>query len=438
MDHQPFRSALFSFALALALLIPVSAPAITENSLETAPPVTLPEIPEETAPSEYTAAPIPYLPYDIWIPDRSEEIPESEAYSYPRLTNSELERIRGIMADLAEGRDPGLKDLGFDREAEKVHVGVFPLDPQDFDGETFYVLLPDGPLTDGDLFSLIAAFDRLGIPFDPDSLNGRNCVRAASYTVSTRGLSYEESERMRTVRHQLHRGIIDPEDIPAGTYCRCVETDWWDSREYLTDTYRFSFYPYRSMTDEELAAFALAEEGLWDTDPDLVEKQALDAARSLLNVPLSLASFDEQMSRWKNGTRAYDSSFLVYYMDERTGEEISPVGQPYECLVSQQQFPDSDQIVLHFVDLWFYTGEPAGDRDTWPVYTESEWIAQARQWAKEYISLPEEQLPEEWQIGLSDPDSRQTEVSGRKAGLYVSIVMNQWDAGICSVFVARN
>ena len=146
MDHQPFRSALFSFALALALLIPVSAPAITENSLETAPPVTLPEITEETVPPENTAAPIPYLPYDMWIPDRSEEIPESEEYTFPRLTNRELERIRGIMADLEEGRNPGLKDLGFTGKwvadmspfgEEYANVELYMLIDEEGHGQTF-------------------------------------------------------------------------------------------------------------------------------------------------------------------------------------------------------------------------------------------------------------------------------------------------------------
>lgn len=436
MDPRRFRAPLFSLALALALFFPVSVPAITENSLESAPPVTLPEITEEADTAESTAEPIPYLPYDQWLPDRSVYLTESEEYLLPRLTNGELERIRGIRSALEEGRDLSLKDLGFAGRTGKVNVGVYPLDPQDFNGETFYVLLPASPLSDDDLFSLISAFDRLGISFDPDSLNERNCTRGVGAVSATRGLSYEESVRMKTIRYQLHRGIIVPDRIPAGTYCSYADTDWRDSPEDVNGTYRFCFYPYRSMTDEELTAFAFAAEGAWDVDPDLVEKQALDAARRLLNVPLSLAADNEEMSRWKDGTRCYDSTLLIHYIDERTGEEICSAGEPYECFVVQQQAPDSGQITLNFVDLWFYSDEPASDRSSWPEYSEEEWIALARERAKEILRLPEEQLPAEWKTDPTDAEDRRIGLSARNDSLYVSIVLNRWDAGIFSVLVA--
>ena len=53
---------------------------------------------------------------------------------------------------------------------------------------------------------------------------------------------------MLSIKRQVVHGIISREDIHPESVCRTVETGLGV----------FCFYPYRRMTDDELAAFAFA------------------------------------------------------------------------------------------------------------------------------------------------------------------------------------
>ena len=100
-------------------------------------------------------------------------------------------------------------------------IGVYPLNPEDYDGETFYVRLPQyQPLTDEQIRSLISAFNELGIPFDPDSLGSRNCSRRDENYVQdyeSRPISEEEEQRLEIIRTLVRQGVLTKDSIPAGT-----------------------------------------------------------------------------------------------------------------------------------------------------------------------------------------------------------------------------
>ena len=359
--------------LVLALmLLPLSALAVTENRLEPAPLVNLPEAEEEETAESVSS----YLPVSQEMPERrAEGLPENE-YRLPRLTDTELDTARYLMTA------PGFihEDYyGYANCETAVTVGVYPLDPADYDGETFYVILPAYVLDEYEVLSLISAFEELGIPFDPDSLNERNCCRGGGS--ATRFLSYEESERMNTIRALIHRDMIAREDIAPETSCTCVYPTW-------SDTEPFRFFPYRSMTDEELAAFVFAEESAWETNPFELERSARKAAHRILRLPLTMKSEGE-----------------MKYETERYGNDQEALLNTFSC-----NGADGPGVYLQVCHLKYGDGTISldyicGDYETgWGLTEEGnpkdsgELKAAARQWAQENLRLPEEEQPADWTI----------------------------------------
>ena len=244
-----FCISLLAAMLALTLL-PFSALAVTENVLETAPEVTptvmvtaavqaTEEVPaaeeapaaeeslpaeepqatedvpaEEAAPAEESSTQnveeySPYMPYEQYFPERG-TTPEAEQYKLPRMSDGELARYKELFSELSDGSRSleGVPTCVNRKDMDNTTVGVYPLDPKDFDGETFYVILPyEQKMDDGQILSLIASFIDLGISFDPDSLNERNCTRMA-YSGGTRFLSREEESRKATLQALISRGLL--------------------------------------------------------------------------------------------------------------------------------------------------------------------------------------------------------------------------------------
>lgn len=428
MDQRLLRDTLcfLVLVLAMSLLLFAAIPAIAENILESAPEVILPEPAEET---ENTGVSVLYLPTAVKMPDREAFVSEEAQYSLPRLTNEELERALAFMKDLEAGKELQWNDLGCAGRTEDVTVGVYPLDPEDFDGETFYVILPDARLTDDMLLSLLSAFDRLDIPFEPDSLNERNCMRGNRYDGGTRGLSYDENVRMENIRRRVHRGMIGPEQIPEGTYCRYADTAAAEYHDpyFHADPYRFCFYPYRQMTDNELAAFALAADGVWETDPDLLEKQALECVRGLLKVPLSLKAEREYRYRLENSKLTYLNYLYLTYTDERTGREIHPQGKPYEFIVEQIQHTKSGQPDLYSVHIYYYTSETPADPDSLHDRSLEEWSSLADAWAREALRIPEEKLPGKWEPGTDQGGFFGVEMCAETEDVHIYLYLNSRD-----------
>ena len=284
-------------------------------------------------------------------------------------------------------------------------------------------------MTDEMLLSLLAAFNRLGIPFDPDLLNARNCTRGY---LENRSFSYEESERAKAIQRQVHRGMITKDSIPAGTFCQTVtvaadpEQAWGPFDNTLL---RFVRYPYRSMTDDELAAYVLTTESAWETDPAAVEKLALDRVRSFLDVPLALTVTNEQMSVNPDGSKMYMNDFLIPYTDGITGRPASPAGKPMQILVCQLQPAGSDELKLVYIYVFYYFDNSGYDGE-WPEFSREEWIAMGRREAEGiFRDLPEM----EWD--LADPESEEdntVQVGAQSEGLYVDVQLHRWDGG-CDV-----
>ena len=171
-------------ALALVLTLPACALAVTEGVVEEAPGVEI----ELGAATEMAVLPDAQL-YDAlnywppWSdsleyvePEKDDPGDDAPMMRFPQLTAGEAARAEALLKSYEAGErtGDGASVLG---RTERVTVGVYPLDPGVFDGETAYVILPGTCLRDEELLALIDAFAQLGQRFNPYGLNARNCMR---------------------------------------------------------------------------------------------------------------------------------------------------------------------------------------------------------------------------------------------------------------------
>lgn len=431
MKHGKTMTILFSLFLALAM-IPLAAFATGEDILESAPAVPLPDEEQEAETAADEAAYIPYLPYEgqyFFVSYGTEDASDLEQYYLPRLTEEEAERARRFLAETEAGKNPEWNGPDCLDQAEDVTVGVYTLDPKDYHGETFYVILPTYRMTDDMLLSLIHAFSRLGIRFDPDLLNYRNCCRGYN---RTRFLSYEEIIRMQTIRRQVHRGMITRDSVPAGTACRVIKKE----KNFGPSFDRVSLYPYRSMTDEELAVCAIEEEGAWEIDPVTVEKQALECIFDRLDAPLALVTEEGEMYEHSDGSRYYSIGFRIPYTDGITGRPDQPIGKPYEIRVGLAQTRGSGQLKPDTIALYFEQDYSAnstqgpdlsGDEWKWPDLSDEEWQAEACKWAGEsFLKLSGEEMPQ-WQLTPPNPEDTDVTLTAFAKGMRIDLSLDRRD-----------
>lgn len=326
-------------AAVLALTsFPFPASAAGEDILEPAPEVILPEetpVPETdtedgTAPleagpdepvTEYTFYEDPYLPsrYGRLYSDDAEET-DDPWYTGPYLEPSEYRRAMELLAAVEAG-EQSLAGIRCPVHENEVKIGVWPLDPGDFNGETYYIMIPQRKLEDRDLLYLISCFRKLGIPFEPKEWNSRNCLRGSYANRATRDLSQEESIRMAALRHLTANGMLTDADIHPETECKSIMTLFGP----------FCFYPYRRMTDDELAAFALARDPAWPNAPDEVEKAAREFIADYIRLPLSMKLDTAELS-WSPRARkieGYTLTFRIEYTDAY-GNVLRTGGKPCE------------------------------------------------------------------------------------------------------------
>ena len=202
-------------------------------------------------------------------------------YQAPQLTPGEIARAARLKALYDEGlaTGDGASVLGV---TEDVRVGVYPLDPEDFNGERVYHVLCGTCLTDEQLLAIIDAYHQLGEPFDPQAICYRNCVRGGGQECS-RPYTSEERARMEQLSDLIARGLIDAEDAcpePPVT----MDTD----KPYFMGLDRVTLLPYRRLTDEELVG-VLAMQGAakLSRGADGFEAQARSLLCKLLGMPLS-------------------------------------------------------------------------------------------------------------------------------------------------------
>lgn len=281
-----------AFALAAALAMPAAG--LAEGVVQEAPDIDLNVALETTAPAAYMPDESVYAGYNGWqptwaastfyvAPEESGDIFEPEIQT-PGLTEGEQARAAALLDAYQKGEKTGDGAKVLNAYSDVV-VGVYALDPADFDGETVYTLLPAVCLTDEQLLSVIDAFHQLGQTFDPAGLNYRNCARGGGIEAS-RFLTASEQERRNIIAGQIERGVLtrDRINFDAVTADRTIHLD----ARYYANMDTFALHPYRILTDEELAA-GLFRMGAAASTIDLaaLEQRAV-VAWAVWNAPLAL------------------------------------------------------------------------------------------------------------------------------------------------------
>ena len=394
--HRQIRRlapSLTALVLALALL-PLSALAVTEDTVQAAPE------------ADGLQSTVPFsilwpendiiLPYEEYMPERG-TVPEADQYHYSRLSDGELDRYRELLGRLESGEISleGISSVA-NRLTEE-QLGVYPLKPEDFAGETFYVILPGEKLEDSQLLSLIASFRELDISFDPDSLTERNCTRQA-YVGSSRYLDQEEQARQKTLQTMIVRGTLTRDDIAPKTVCQFTDP--------VPGYGPFLLYPYRRLTDDELAAFLFADHSAWETDPDQINRLALQAARRILRMPLSMSVADEKMTseenRWKALVGNRVNRYELFFETADSSFSNTPVGELADLLIWMLEGPGQN-AEMEGLQVRYWVSYPADE-----VYTgdnSEACIEAADLWARNNLSLPEDQLPRNWTVSHRDSDT---------------------------------
>ena len=335
------------------------------------------------------------------------EVYDRDGYSYPWLTDLELVKFREYQAALKDG------EIGYAGESiinpstvTSDDVAVFTLDPDEFCGESYYVFLPDSSsVTDTQLVALAAAFEDLGIDFDPDSLNDRNCCRHCN-VLETRILTDEENSRMEEIKNRIRCGQLTKEDIPEGTQILTVEKR--TLRTWGLDRKTFLFYPYRRMTDDELALFALEDEEVWDVNPDELKAAALKDAGELINLPRSVHEYEPCTSRElmqiKGEPYLPRSSAVYQYTSQFYFEGYDGFYDRIHCnmdVVQMQEIGSAAETVDSH--LWYGYYSTFSDSD-YPESHEAEWLAAAQNWAGQVLRLPEDVLQDGWTVSYQMED----------------------------------
>ena len=331
------------------------------------------------------------------------------------LTDLELARIRVLMAAMEAGEityeGPSIVNVP---HSNKNGAAVYPLNPEDFDGETFYVFLPDHQMNDAQLTALISAFKELNIPFDPDSLNSRNCSRMAN-ELETRSLSEGERNRYYAVLDRVLSGELTKADLSADVHVMTAEKTN-ALKMYGSDTSLFCFYPYRKLTDDELALFIFAELERFDTDPAVLISDAIDSAMAIVSLPTSFMyekAVCTEMDIYSKHVKQYTNDFFV--------EASNWIGtsEPHTLKVKHSQIPGQDPELSGIYIAYANTNR----NDETPAVSKEDakqaLIAAARQWAEENLKLPAEKA--EWVLTNEKVDR------GFGSQVQLQLLTDEWD-----------
>lgn len=326
-------------ALALGMLFPACALAVTEGVVEEAPAVAI----ELGAATQAAVLPDAQLYDELnyqppWAdsleyvkPEKDDQSDYAPMMRLPQLTAGEAARAEALLKSYEAGERTGDGEsvLG---KTERVTVGVYPLDPGAFDGETAYVILPGTCLRDEDILALIDAFAQLGQRFDPHGLNASNCMRGG-YLDESRPYTQDELARMEQLRGAIQRGELD----------EAVDTSMTVTLNplHFGGKKTFTLLPYRALTDAQLAANLLAqgERSLTETvDFGKLESRAREAMEIWLGCApdMALLSTDADMTYipatldaqgWANYTERARAGVQLTFGHENKHMKISYTAQ---------------------------------------------------------------------------------------------------------------
>ncbi|MBP5726493.1 MAG: hypothetical protein J6Y48_05405, partial [Clostridia bacterium] len=168
------------------------------------------------------------------------------------------------------------------------------------------------------------------------------------------------------------------------------------------DSKTFLFYPYRRMTDDELALFALMDEEIWDIDPDELQAAALKDAGELVNLPQSIHKYEPCSSRelmQLDGVTYLPRSSAVYkYTSQFYFEGYDGFYERMHCNMDIVQLQETGSVPeTAGIHLWYGYYSDFSDND-YQESREAEWLAAVQNWAGKALCLPGNVLQNGWTI----------------------------------------
>lgn len=236
----------------------------------------------------------------------------SSVYSYqmPALTPEEQERAQTAQARYDAGERPAHHIL---HPIENVSIGVYELPPEQYQGETVFVLLPCRELTDEELLQLVDAYAKLGQRFDPAGLSWRNCSRGGSIEC-TRAFAGDERERYASLMDLYRRSLLQPSSPMSALPCDDGFGLIRLNAEEFSGMTEFRFFPARRLTDEELLQYA--EQNIGDERGEAEEYSAWETQLrlqmyNLMGTPLSAERIYESLRNETQGM-VYGADRQIY------------------------------------------------------------------------------------------------------------------------------
>lgn len=233
-------------------------------------------------------------------------------YQMPGFSKTETERLPEAQRRWDEGARPESSILNL---TEHVKLSLVELPKEQYEGESWFLLLPYSELTDEELLQVVDAFGQMGIRIDAPMVNWHNCMRGGGCEAGLRSLTEEEEDRFSSIGELYTRSGLRPE-----TPFTALVTD--DGLGYVTlDEEEYSgldmvtFEPARRITDEEL----LQMYALYFDEPAAApgkmaeyETQLRKEMSNLLGMPLS-AKRTAGEDVWRaNEWDAYETDRMIY------------------------------------------------------------------------------------------------------------------------------
>jgi len=322
------------FLLLLVLAIPATGFAAQENEVVTLPTVAPLLVAAAEPGADYSSAPVGEF-YAAYV--------EGDEYQSPRMTAEEAQRAAALLEDYQSGARPEQDVLN--KETDVV-VGVYTLNPEDYEGETLFTLLPVTPLTDEEILEVIDAFAQCGQTFDPAALTYKNCMRGGGIE-SWRFFQTEETERRAVLRDlYIRMGFVSDTPYTPQVYDDGLGMAMLDPDSYCGLDY-FLFLPARAMTDDELLRYVIYTE---TSDPAeygnyaVYEKQLRLEMSRLFGAPLAMTLEFETTAVMGEQDADYGDE-RAYYACFNTPDGTSYSGyidvDTSEMLEAWLSFPDS-------------------------------------------------------------------------------------------------
>ena len=260
MNHLIKKAAALLLAVAM---LPFSALAVTEDTVIDVPDVTLDTIDTAVATVSYLPDASYYADYGdyqptwadadeyVELPDDGEWFTTGDLMQQPWLTAGEQRRAVSLQEQYEKGEITYTGESVLNKMTDVI-IGVYALNPDDYDGETMFVLLPVCCLSDDMLLAIIDAFHQAGKPFDPAALNYRNCMRGGGIEI-TRMITSGENERSMQIHILIMKGMVTADYVHGkNTIIEPVLNTM-----YFNGLDSFRIQPYRCLTDSELAEWWL-------------------------------------------------------------------------------------------------------------------------------------------------------------------------------------